>query len=58
MLVSSDDEHEANSLDQTENDSNGQSRSKSALWNWLRKKLPNRLIDIDHDELNTYEKRE
>ena len=49
------DVHEANKPSQTENDSNSKSRSKSAIENWLRKKLPNGLIDIDNDELNTYE---
>ena len=54
MLVSFHDEHEANNLSQTKNDSNSQSHSKSAIENWLRKKLLNGLIDIDYDELNTY----
>ena len=56
MLVLSLDEHEANNLSQTENDSNSKSRSKSAIGNWVRKKLLNGLINIDYDKLNTYQK--
>jgi len=56
MLVLSLDEHEANNLSQTENDSNSKYRSKSAIGNWVRKKLLNGLINIDYDKLNTYQK--
>lgn len=55
MLVSSHNEHEENKLSQTENDSNSQSRSRPSFENKLHNKLQNRLIDIDHDKLNTYQ---
>jgi hypothetical protein len=54
MLISSDNEQGANRPSQAQNSSNSQSHLKSSLGNKLHKKLQNRLIDIDKDELNTY----
>ena len=55
MLIPSDNEQGANRPSKDENSSNSQSSLKPSLGNKLHNKLQNRLIDIDHDELNTYD---
>lgn len=54
MLIPSDNDHGANRPSQDENGSNSKSSLKPSLGNKLHNMLQNRFIDIDHDELNTY----